>query len=191
MTYQTDKPVAKLPLTSSAITWGSLARDVDAGDITLDAPYQRGQVWTTGQQMMLIHSILSGTPIPAIIINHRPREQWFAADGTQLPVDAVIDGKQRLTAVHTWLSGDLAVPASWFPADEVEDTEDTGDGPYVRYWGLSVRMQRFFTFSAHVPVAEGTVATVAEEAAIYLRVNGSGTAQTQDDMDRATEIAGD
>jgi hypothetical protein len=189
MTYQTDKPAEYISLNSSARVWGELVHQIDRGDLSYDVPYQRGHVWSREQKTLLIYSILSGTPIPALIINRRPREAWFASDGTQLPVDVVIDGKQRLRAVRDWLTGDLAVPASWFDREDVIVTEDTADGPYVRYGGLTRRRQRFFEMSAHVPVAEGHVPTVREEAAIYLRVNGSGIMQTQDDLDRAAEVA--
>lgn len=189
MTYQTDGPVEHIALSSSARSWGDLIHQIERGDISYDTPYQRGEVWTHGQRMMLIYSIMSGTPIPAIVMNRRPAKDWFAADGAQLPLDVVIDGKQRLSAVRAWLAGDLAVPMSWFPVCEVVQWEETADGPYVRYGGLSRRQQRFFEMSAHVPVAESSVGTVAEEAAIYLRVNGSGTVQTQSDMDRAAKVA--
>jgi hypothetical protein len=138
--------------------------------------------------MLLIYSILSGTPVPALILNLRPVSAWFAPDGTKLPVNAVIDGKQRLMTVRMFMADGLAVPASWFPPDRVAVTETTGDGPYVRYSGLTRTAQRFFE-SRPVPVAEAQVKTVAEEAVIYLRVNGSGTPQAAADLDRAARIA--
>jgi hypothetical protein len=188
VTYQTEAPVKHISLSSSTRSWGDLIHQIERGDISYDTPYQRGEVWTSEQRMLLIYSIISGTPIPAIIMNRRPAEAWFAADGAQLPLDVVIDGKQRLSAVRAWLSSDFAVPASWFDPEDVESTEDTADGPYVRYRGLRRPRQRFFDMSAHIPVAEASVKTVAEEAAIYLRVNGSGTMQTQEDMDRAAQV---
>jgi hypothetical protein len=188
MTYQTDAPISEIPMSASGRAWGDLIHQVERGDVGYDMPYQRGDVWTNGQRVMLIYSILSGTPIPALIINDRPESLWFAADGTQQPIFAVIDGKQRMTAVRMFMNGALAVPASWFPADRVEVTEDTDDGPYVRYPGLSRTAQRFFE-NKPAPVAEAHVKTVAEEAGIYLRVNGSGTPQTAEDMSRAAGIA--
>lgn len=189
MTYQTDGPIREIPVTPSARAWGDLIHQLDRGDISYDLPYQRGAVWTDDQRIMLIYSILSGTPVPALIINDRPERMWFAADGSRLPIYAVIDGKQRMMTVQMFMSSDLAVPASWFRADYVEDTEDTADGPYVRYTGLSRVAQRFFENSS-ASVAEAHVTTVKDEAEIYLRVNGSGTAQTGEDMDRAARIAG-
>jgi Protein of unknown function DUF262 len=188
MTYQTREPVRDMRMNVSALTWGDLTRQVQADELTYDLPYQRGAVWTAGQRIMLVYSILAGTPVAALILNHRPWDKVIAADGTQLPSAAVVDGKQRLMTFRMLMEGDLAVPASWFPADRVTATEATGDGPYVRYPGLTRPAQRFLETTA-VPAAEANVTTIAEEAAIYLRVNGSGTPQTSEDIARAAGIA--
>jgi hypothetical protein len=188
MTYQTSEPVHEIPMNISARAWGDLIHQMDAGDISYEMPYQRGDVWATGQRVMLIYSILSGTPIPALILNDRPESMWFAPDGARLPIYAVIDGKQRITTVQMFMAGALPVPASWFPADRIEWTVDTDDGPYVTYLGLTRTAQRFFE-NTPCPVAEAHVKTVREEAAIYLRVNGSGTPQSDEDIARAAGIA--
>lgn len=188
MTYQTSEPVRDMRMNVAGMTWGDLTRQVQRGELTYDLPYQRGDVWTPGQRIMLIYSVLAGTPVPALIINHRPWTETVAADGTQLPSAAVVDGKQRLMTFRVFMEGRLAVPASWFPSDRVTATEPTSDGPYVRYPGLTRPAQRFLERTA-VPVAEAKVATIAEEAVIYLRVNGSGTPQTAGDIARAADVA--
>lgn len=188
--YQTSEPVQDLRITATALSWGELVRQVQDGDVTYDLPYQRGSVWNYQQRIMLVHSILSGTPIPAIIVNARPRDMWYDAAGERLPVVAVIDGQQRLTAIRLFVEDDLPVPASWFPAEDVETVEQTEDGPYVRFSGLTLAMQRSFKRMA-VPVAEARLASIADEAAVYLRVNGSGTPQSDEDMARAARVAAD
>lgn len=188
MTFQTDGPVREIPMTATGRAWGDLVHQVQAGDISYDLPYQRGAVWTNEQRIMLVYSILSGTPVPALVFNLRPHSMWFGRGGEQLPIVAVIDGKQRIMAVRMFMEGELAVPSSWFPADRVEVTEDTEDGPYVRYMGLSRVAQRFFE-NTPVSVVEARLKSVAEEAGVYLRVNGSGTPQTTEDMTRAAGIA--
>lgn len=189
MTYQTSEPVQNLQMNISARTWGDLVHQVQRDDITYDLPYQRGATWLREQRLMLIYSILSGTPIPALILNERPQKMWFTATGEKLPIYAVIDGQQRLTTVRMFMEDVLAVPASWFPAEHVEATDDTEDGPYVRYSGLARRLQRFFE-NKPAPVAEARLTSVAEEAAVYLRVNGAGTPQSDEDMARAARVAG-
>ncbi|CAA9364937.1 MAG: hypothetical protein AVDCRST_MAG68-5097 [uncultured Gemmatimonadetes bacterium] len=186
--FQTSEPVTDLRMEISGRSLGELVRWIQDGDATYDLPYQRGAVWTDEQRIMLILSMLSGTPVPALIINDRPQRMWFDADGERLPIYAVIDGKQRLTTFRMFMENDLLVPASWFAAEEVKATEDTEDGPYVRYSGLTRRQQLFFERIA-VPVAVGKLGSVREEAAVYLRVNGSGTPQSDEDMTRAARVA--
>ncbi len=190
MSYQTSEPVNDLRMQISGRSIGELVRFLQDGDATYDLPYQRGSVWTEEQRIMLIFSMLSGTPVPALIVNDRPHDMWFTADGGRLPTYAVIDGKQRLTTARMFMEDDLAVPASWFPLENVESTESTDDGPYVRYSGLSRPQQRFFERTV-MPVAVGNMTSVAAEAAVYLRVNGSGTPQSADDMARAARVAAD
>jgi hypothetical protein len=190
MTYQTSEPVHELRMNITARSWGDLVHQVQGGDTTYDLPYQRGAVWTNTQRMMLIFSILSGTPIPALIVNARPDKMWFGPAGERHPIYAVIDGKQRMMTVKMFMEDTLAVPASWFPAEHIETAEDTADGPYVRYSGLARRAQRFFE-NTPAPVAEARLGSVAKEAAVYLRVNGSGTPQSAEDMTRAARVAAD
>src|SRR5690349_13674949 len=94
-TFQTTEPVKDMRMSVSARAWGELIHQLQDGDTSCDLPYQRGSVWTDEQRIMLIFSILSGTPVPALIVNERPRSMWFDKDGGRLPVSAVIDGKQR------------------------------------------------------------------------------------------------
>lgn len=114
-------------------------------------------------------------------------DSTYACPGCNKPITG-LTVRQRMTAVRMFMDGGLAVPASWFPADRVEATEGTGDGPYVRYPGLTRTAQRFFE-NTPAPVAEAHVKTIAEEAGIYLRVNGSGTPQTTEDITRVTGVA--
>jgi hypothetical protein len=190
MTYQTQNPVREVSILVSARAWGDLIHQLQKGDVTYDLPYQRGDVWSYEQRILLIYSILSGTPVPSLIINDRPDRMWYGPDGKMdQPAYAVIDGKQRITTVRMFMEDGLLVPASWFPAERIEATESTDDGPYVRWSGLSRPAQRFFE-NKPVPVGEAHVGSVRAEAQIYLRVNGTGTPQDAADIDRAAGIAG-
>jgi hypothetical protein len=77
-----------------------------------------------------------------------------------------------------------------FPSEHVASTEDTDDGPYVRYTGLTVPGQRLFANRALLMIAETKdCATEADEARFYLLVNGGGTQQTDADMANAARVA--
>ncbi|SRR5579859_1208996 len=192
MTRQTDQPVERLNLQASNRLVQELVHHLADGRITVDLPYQRGPVWTLDQRIALVKSWLAGTPIPAIIANDRMNLEWEKRHGqftAGKALWAIIDGRQRIETAAAWLGSEFAVPASWFPADSVEITEDTPDGLYVRFSGLTETARRIFENRCALPVALGSVGSVEEEAEIYLRVNGGGTLQTGDDMARAEQIA--
>lgn len=190
MTRQTPRPLERLPLNTGNHPITQLARAVERGGLLLDPEYQRGDVWSTDQRIALVYSLLVGATIPSITIGSRAHPQWT---GRPVPSDGrgwrvVIDGRQRLTTIVMWLRGDFAVPASWFPADEVVTVEDTDDGPYVRYSGLTERGQDRSERGALL-IVEGEFNSVAEEASVYVLLNGGGTPQTAADMARARSIA--
>lgn len=193
MTRQTAAPLESANLDASNRSAREISRMVRDGYMTVDLPYQRGSVWTEDQRIALVRSWLTGVPIPAIIVNDRSTAWWTDTDAYDPrslgPNYAVIDGKQRVESAIAWFDGDVAVPASWFKPEYVEHTQDTDDGPYVTYTGLTVIGQRLMTNRAFLPMALGTLPTVRAEAEIYLLVNGGGTPQSDADMTNAARIA--
>ncbi|RKR92717.1 uncharacterized protein DUF262 [Micromonospora pisi] len=193
MTRQTTAPLTHLSLNVTNRFADFFVRNVERGNILLDAPYQRGSVWSESQRMGLVRSWLMGLPIPAVVINDRTSPDWARAnpqdrEGTGY-VYAVIDGKQRILTAVAWFGGELRVPASWFPAKHVATTEDTDDGPHVRFTGLTEVGRRFAENRCVLPCAEGRLASVEQEAEVYLLVNGGGTPQTTTDMANARRVA--
>ena len=67
--------------------------------MNVDAEYQRGKVWSKAQQALLIDSILRGFEIPGLIVRK-------VTNGGHRLFD-VIDGKQRLTAMWSFISDDI------------------------------------------------------------------------------------
>jgi hypothetical protein len=63
--------------------------------------YQRGEVWDTPRRKRLIDSILRGYPIPLIYLHHIKRE----VAGMQREDLEIIDGQQRITALHEFREG--------------------------------------------------------------------------------------
>lgn len=194
MTRQTSSPIETYSLQASARSAREIARVFTDPDGGLSPEYQRGSVWTEDQRINLVRSWLMGVPIPAVIINDRIFGPWpnGGPDGTPLGgySYAVIDGKQRIETAIAWFGGALAVPASWFPDDVIEMTEDANDGPYVRYTGLNRTEQRHQSMRLQLPTVEAQVGTIEEEAALYLLVNGEGSPQTAESMGNAARVAG-
>ncbi|MFE7485775.1 DUF262 domain-containing protein [Streptomyces sp. NPDC057552] len=195
MTRQTSHPLEHHYLRTSDRSPRELATSFRTTfGLDLTPEYQRGDVWTSDQRVALIRSWLTGTPTGVVILNDRSTPEWKDANGYD-PTDrgeamyACIDGKQRITTAYEWYDDKLAVPATWFPAAAVTAVEETSDGPYVRISGLTKPARLKFSNRAHLSIAMAKVATVAEEAEIYLLVNGGGTPQATSDMDNAALVA--
>ncbi len=163
------------------------------GELSVDTAYQRQSVWTDAQRVAMVKSWLTGVPLPALILNNRNTLAWKRANGevpAGQPVSVVIDGRQRLETAALWFGGKLAVPREWFEDDEVSPSADVLDPHSVRYTDLVESLQRHLALLiCLLPVAEANVATVQEEAEVYLLVNSAGTSQTPADLERAARIA--
>jgi len=79
------------------------------GRISTDAEYQRGAVWSTPQQLLLVDSILRGFDLPKIFLRKLP-------DGSPHLFE-VVDGVQRLTAIWSFLNDEIRLPRSAQYAD--------------------------------------------------------------------------
>jgi len=62
--------------------------------IDLDPEYQRRERWDAQRQSRLIESFLMNVPVPPVFLNEDEYGSY-----------SVIDGKQRLTAIHEFLRG--------------------------------------------------------------------------------------
>ena len=78
---------------------------VDLQDrIDVEAEYQRGSVWSTSQQRLLIDSILRGYDIPKIYLSQLSEGHRYRFE--------VVDGKQRLTAIWNFFNDKFALARS-------------------------------------------------------------------------------
>lgn len=90
LVYQT----ADLSLSSLS---GMLSEGVDGNAaIDLSPDFQRRKRWTESKQAALIESFLMNVPVPPIYLAENAYGQY-----------SVVDGKQRLTAIHAFMSGKL------------------------------------------------------------------------------------
>ena len=180
--------IEHLYLTSTAHSVAHFADPDMRGNFDLEPPYQRGQVWGTARKVALIESVLRGVPIGALIINDRLTAS--ERGGPSVPVDApcyaVIDGKQRITALRAFIDSEFAVPASWF--SEVDFDPDflaSGDvdldTAQVTYSVMSESFKRRFR---RFPVAssEGKLTSLAEEERVFDLINFGGVPQGGSDL---------
>jgi len=186
-------PLVHRNLTVTSRTAREVAGFLTDGLLTVDTPYQRTSVWTLDQRRNLIRSWLLGVPIPAVLVNDRSAGPWTRATGRpddHSPVLAAIDGRQRIETAAMWFGNELSVPARWFPADDLTILYGVArDTAY--YCDLTRAGRSTMALSrAFLPLAEAQLATLAEEAEVYLLVNSAGTSQTPEDLARAAAIAG-
>ena len=164
-------------------------RPTRRGRLVLDQSYQRGSVWSTDRQRELMKSLLLGLPIGSFLINDR----GFKTDHRDT---AIVDGKQRIEAVWAFVDDEFAIPAGWVSKKYGID-EDTVEP--IEYHGRTVRGVRMSAIGGHfdrffgnfpISTLETEVATEAEEAELFLLINGGGVAQDIETMERAARIAG-
>lgn len=185
----TGGPLVHRNIQPQARSMRELARMVADGSLDLNPPYQRGDVWTTGQRVNLMRSILLGVPIAAIVLNRRggnvawrqnegdPGECWYAC----------IDGKQRLTSMVQWFDTALAIPTEWMDAEYVRP--EYRHFRYVTSGHLTSTGARMVSSRCLIPVAEAQLDALAEEAEVYSLINSAGTAHTAADLRRAAEVS--
>jgi hypothetical protein len=194
---QSDGPLDTMNLSTTDGVAREIVRMVDEGQIDMDPPYQRsGGLWSIDQRIGLVKSWIQGIPVPPVTLNDRTTSEWSKNHGGHNPLNegkdmyAVVDGKQRIETARMWFHDEFAVPASWFPPEEVETTFDTPDGPYVHFGGLTSGGRTHNAYMvAKMPRSTARVGTVEDEAALFLLINGGGTQQTEESMARAAHIA--
>lgn len=110
----------------SNINWTvkNIAKNIDKGIINFNYPIQReGGQWDNLQQSLLIHSIASDYPIPAIYAIAEKGE----LNGKETLLYQILDGKQRLTNIAGFVNGDYALhedtPKTTIDGEEYELSE--------------------------------------------------------------------
>jgi hypothetical protein len=178
-------PLEHRPISVSARSLSEVVRMVTGGDLLVDTPYQRGDVWTEDQRRNLIKSLIMGIPIPAIILNARHHvHEWREADPEALIGWSCIDGKQRLTALVDWLEGKLAIPVEWLDTKLITGENSVVPGSLVYFHGLTPAGQRYMTRWT-IPLAEATLPTLDDEIDVYMLINRAGTGHTRAELARA------
>lgn len=94
--YAEQQKAAKLDMSDMGLE--TLADLVYSGAIDIDPKFQRRARWSKSQQSKLIDSIVKNIPIPPV---------YLAEIEGDYGTYEVIDGKQRLTAIHDFLKSEL------------------------------------------------------------------------------------
>jgi len=119
-----------------------------------EAEYQRGLVWSPSQQRLLIDSLLRGYDMPKLYFHKLPEGGRF--------LYAVVDGKQRLTAMWRYLNDEFRL---------LRDSEFDGLGNLGgKTWSELPRPAQDRLQFAKVTVSEIEEATDDEVAELFLRL---------------------
>jgi hypothetical protein len=125
--------------------------------LNLDPPYQRAHVWTREQQIAYVEYCLRGGEVGRNITWNC--STWGTTYST--PVE-LVDGKQRLEAVRSFMRGDLPAFGHTYPE-----------------WTGTIRMVvTGFKFRVCA------LPTQEEVLQLYLNINAGGTPHTQEELDR-------
>lgn len=139
---------------SSDATLDTIVSRINRGSIDIDPKFQRRERWNTRQQSLLIESLLRNLPIPPVYLAQDAASGRFT----------VIDGKQRLTAVNAFLSGELTLVG-------IEGNEELNgcrinDLPVAVQDGLTMKSIRLIQLSR-----QSNLSAVHE---VFLRLNTGG-----------------
>jgi hypothetical protein len=89
---------ASLVLQMSDMPLQAISTMVEHGAVDIQPKYQRRERWGIEKQSALIESFLINVPVPPVYLSEDEYGQY-----------SVIDGKQRITAIHRFLSGEYSL----------------------------------------------------------------------------------
>lgn len=152
---------------------GGTARFMEAYNCDLDPDYQRGHVWTIGQQQRFLGHLIEGGFVQPCIINTGPRGDWLYSDPNSAGRSEVIDGKQRITACLLFEQG--------------KTFAELGDGRHVHISDMSQTSMAML--SNTVGLRYKIVCLTRPEALrCYVKLNRGGTVHTDAEITRVQEL---
>lgn len=137
--------------------------------LSFNHPIQRQSAqWSNEQQSLLIHSMLDNFPVPAVYI-HKTESVEMDAKGRHSYGYSVLDGKQRMTTVFSYIDGEFAL-ADDTPDVTIEGTVYEIAGKYFDDLDEDVQ-QEILRFKFNIQAFEEVTDETIEE--IFFRLNNS------------------
>ena len=137
--------------------------------LSFNHPIQRQSAqWTNEQQSLLIHSMLDNFPVPSVYI-HKIESVEVDAKGKHSYAYSVLDGKQRMTTVFSYIDGEYAL-ADDTPDVTIEDTVYEIAGKYFDDLDDDVQ-QEILRFKFNIQAFEDVTDDIIEE--VFFRLNNS------------------
>lgn len=137
--------------------------------LSFNHPIQRqSSQWDNEQQSLLIHSMLANFPVPNVYV-HKTESVEVDAKGKHTYNYSVLDGKQRMTTVFSFINGEYAL-AENTPDVEIEDITYQIAGKYFEDLHEDVQ-QEILRFRFSIQAFEDVTDEIIEE--IFFRLNNS------------------
>lgn len=137
--------------------------------LNFDHPIQRQSAqWTNLQQSLLVHSILANYPVPAVYVEKTDSAETDDK-GKAIYKYSVLDGKQRMTTVFSFINGEYALDEET-PAAEIEGETYELAGKTFEELDEDVR-QELLRFKFSIFAFEDATDDEIEE--IFFRLNNS------------------
>ena len=137
--------------------------------LNFDHPIQRQSAqWTNLQQSLLVHSILANYPVPAVYVEKTDSAETDDK-GKAIYKYSVLDGKQRMTTVFSFINGEYALNEET-PAAEIEGETYALAGKTFEELDEDVR-QELLRFKFSIFAFEDATDDEIEE--IFFRLNNS------------------
>lgn len=169
--------LSRINVSTSQVSIREIRSWRDNGELLLNPPYQRGDVWGPRRRLNLVRSILTGVPIPTIIINDRFAAKWSGTEGSESWSYAVVDGKQRCTTILMLFDDAIELPGHWFGFDKTT----------VVFSELDPTQQRYIK-NQPIGVCTGYFPTIQDEKEVFELVNFGGVPQGEVDNDECEWI---
>lgn len=164
-TYEVDVHIANI---ESFLAKISQDLKVLGGKLELEPDFQRGHVWTDGQRIKYVESLLRGCAPRTIFFNCPGWSGIQPASATRVSDFECVDGLQRLTAVRKFMAGEIKV----FGGLSAEDLKGSPFSPN----GYTLRFAVF------------ELPTRSELLQFYLDLNSGGTVHASDEIERVRAL---
>ena len=129
--------------------------------------YQRKLIWTIEEKQNFIDSIISGFPVPIILL----------ADPHDNPAGhlEIIDGMQRMDAITSFISNDYAVDDTYFDLNTFATTKDMLDRGVLTQRTPLMSRERCLSIAAYpVPLSIYEFADGESVDEVFRRINSGG-----------------
>lgn len=137
--------------------------------LSFNHPIQRqSSQWDNEQQSLLIHSMLVNFPVPSVYL-HKMESVEADAKGKHSYSYSVLDGKQRMTTVFSYINGEFALSEN-IPDVEVEGETYEIAGKYFEDLDEDVQ-QEILRFRFNIQAFEDVTDEEIED--IFFRLNNS------------------